>query len=66
MKKIKAIKIIRKELKESKTNWCLVEALSRCFNLLDTAYRDKIRNKQKEALLSDYLLSISYWKKKTN
>ena len=71
MKKIEGIKLIRKELLAKKgangadfTDWFLVEKLSERFNLRDTAYRDKVRNRQKGALLDDYLLDLKYWKNK--
>ncbi len=73
MKKIEAIKIIRKELKKpigengvDLTQWGLVEKLSAEFGLNDTAYRDKISRHDKEGLLKDYLLDLKYWRKKTN
>lgn len=71
MKKIEGVKFIRKELLRKCgangadfTDWFLVEKLSERFNLRDTAYRDKVRNRQKDALLNDYLLDLEYWKKK--
>lgn len=71
MKKLEAIKLIRKELKKPLgengadfTNWGLVRHLSEVFKLQDTAYRDMIFSKNKSGLLNDYLLSIRYWKKR--
>ncbi len=70
MKKIEAVKLIRKELQKplgangvDLTMWGLVEKLSEQFNLEDTAYRDKILRHEKEGLLRDYLLDVKYWKR---
>ncbi|HDY68412.1 hypothetical protein LCGC14_1745240 [marine sediment metagenome] len=73
MKKIEAVKIIRKELFKGYgangadfTNWGIVEDLSKRFGLQDTAYVDKIFHHNKEGLLEDFLLDLRYYKKRFN
>ena len=65
MKKIEAIKIIRKELEKENPNWIVVRRLCERFHLSDTAFRDKLFHKDKEALLKDFLLDLKYWQGKT-
>jgi hypothetical protein len=61
--RLKLVLIVRKEIKSKFTNWRTVEHLCEAADLSDTAFLDELRNRNKTALLKDYLLSPSYHRK---
>ena len=61
MKKIKYIKLIRKELLKERPVWQFIRSISKIAGLQDTAYRDKVERQDIKGLLRDYLLDVKYW-----
>jgi len=62
--RLSLIKLIRKEIRKTKTDWPAVDAMCKATGLSDTAFRDKLKSSDRVALLNDSLLSIAYHKRR--
>lgn len=61
--RLKIVNLIRGILRSPRPDWEVVENLCAAARLNDTAFEDKLRNRDKAGLLQDYLLSPAHYKR---